>query len=68
MHAADSANFFWISTPNRFMDVRFWEGTDPNAPGDMHAETQAFLDVGVDGIFSDNPDIAVDAVQDWLAR
>jgi glycerophosphoryl diester phosphodiesterase len=53
---------------NQFMDERFRVGADPTAPGDMRAETQAFLDAGVDGIFSDNPDIAVDAVRDWLAR
>lgn len=68
-HEAGLVVHVWtMRRENRFMDVRFREGTDPNAPGDMHAETQAFLDAGVGGIFSDNPDIAADAVRDWLAR
>ena len=42
---------------NQFMATNFRNGTDPNAPGDLAAEARAFLDAGVDGIFSDNPDI-----------
>jgi glycerophosphoryl diester phosphodiesterase len=42
-------------------------GTDPDAPGDLYAESLAFLDAGVDGLFSDNPDIAARALADWLA-
>ncbi|WP_416956228.1 glycerophosphodiester phosphodiesterase [Nocardioides sp. T5] len=42
---------------NQFMATDFRIGTDPNAPGDLAAETRAFLDAGVDGIFSDNPDV-----------
>ena len=45
------------------MATDFRIGTDPNAPGDMAAEARAFLDAGVDGIFSDNPDL-VAAVMD----
>ncbi|MEO5661652.1 MAG: glycerophosphodiester phosphodiesterase [Nocardioides sp.] len=51
---------------NQFMATNFRVGTDPNAPGDLFAETQAFLDAGVDGVFSDNPDIAAAALADWL--
>lgn len=51
---------------NQFMATNFRIGTDPNAPGDLFAETQAFLDAGVDGVFSDNPDIAAAALADWL--
>jgi len=51
---------------NQFMATNFRIGTDPNAPGDLFAETQAFLDAGVDGVFSDHPDIAVAALADWL--
>jgi glycerophosphoryl diester phosphodiesterase len=42
---------------NQFLDTRFRIGTDPNAPGDLAAEARAFLDAGVDGIFSDHPDV-----------
>ena len=42
---------------NQFMATNFRIGTDPNTPGDLAAEARAFLDAGVDGIFSDNPDL-----------
>lgn len=42
---------------NQFMATNFRVGTDANAPGDLAAEARAFLDAGVDGIFSDNPDL-----------
>ena len=67
-HAAGLIVHIWtLRRENQFMATNFRTGTDPNAPGDMYAETQAFLDAGVDGVFSDNPDIAVRALQDWLA-
>ena len=42
-------------------------GTDPNAKGDLAGEVDAFLDAGVDALFSDNPDIAVATRDSWLA-
>ena len=51
---------------NQFMATNFRDGTDPNAPGDLAAETRSFLDAGVDGVFSDNPDLAVDARDAWV--
>ena len=53
---------------NQFMATNFRRGTDPNAPGDLRAEARAFLEAGVDGIFSDHPDIVADALADWLER
>lgn len=52
---------------NRFMATDFRRGDDPNAKGDARAEIHAFLDAGVDGLFGDHPDTAVDAVESWLA-
>jgi glycerophosphoryl diester phosphodiesterase len=52
---------------NRFMATDFRRGDDPDAKGDARAEIHAFLDVGVDGLFGDHPDTAVDAVESWLA-
>ena len=49
---------------NQFMATNFRIGTDPNAPGDLAAEARAFLDAGVDGIFSDNPDIVAAVLPD----
>ena len=37
-------------------------GTDPEAPGDMVGELQVFLDAGMDGFFTDNPDLGVAAL------
>ncbi len=50
---------------NRFMATNFRRGTDPNATGDAIAEAQAFLDAGVDGIFTDQADTTVEARQEW---
>lgn len=66
-HAAGLTVHEWtMRRENQFMDARFKEGTDPNAPGDLAAEVRAFLDAGVDGIFSDHPDVAVRALASWL--
>ena len=57
-HGAGLVVHVWtLRRENQFMDARFQVGTDPNAPGDLAAEARAFLDAGVDGIFSDNPDL-----------
>ena len=67
-HAAGLVVHVWtLRRENQFMATNFRVGTDPDAPGDMYAESLAFLDAGVDGIFSDNPDVAVRALDDWLA-
>lgn len=50
---------------NRFMAENFRRGTDPNAKGNAIAEYQAFLDAGVDGVFSDYADTAVEALEIW---
>jgi glycerophosphoryl diester phosphodiesterase len=50
---------------NQFLPLDFRVGSDLNAVGDMEAEAQAFLDTGMDGFFTDNPDLGVAAVDDW---
>lgn len=68
-HAEDLVVHVWtLRRENQFMATNFRIGTDPDAPGDLAAEARAFLDAGVDGIFSDNPDL-VAAVLDarWPA-
>lgn len=60
-HDAGLVVHVWtLRRENQFMATNFRIGTDPNAPGDLAAETRAFLDAGVDGIFSDNPDIVAE--------
>jgi len=67
-HAAGLRVHIWtLRRENQFMATNFRVGTDPNAPGNLYAEIQAFLDTGIDGLFSDNPDIAVDSRDDWVA-
>jgi glycerophosphoryl diester phosphodiesterase len=43
---------------NSFLPADFRVGTDPAAPGDLQAEIRTFLAAGMDGYFTDNPDIA----------
>jgi glycerophosphoryl diester phosphodiesterase len=42
---------------NLFLPRQFRVGTDPNAPGDLAGEMRVFLAAGMDGFFTDNPDI-----------
>ncbi|MDO9487763.1 MAG: glycerophosphodiester phosphodiesterase [Sphingomonadaceae bacterium] len=46
---------------NYFLPGDFKLGADPRAAGDMAGEVCAFLSAGVDGVFSDNPGVAVKA-------
>jgi len=67
-HAAGLRVHIWtMRRENQFMATNFRVGTDPNAPGNLYAEIQSFLDAGIDGLFSDNPDIAVASRNDWVA-
>ncbi len=61
-------HIFTLRRENQFMAVDFRRGSDPNAVGDLASEIRAFLDAGVDGVFCDNPDIAVQARDSWLRR
>ena len=56
----------WTSRDeNQFMATNFRRGTDPNGEGDSISETKAFLDAGVDGLFTDQSDTAVEARREW---
>jgi glycerophosphoryl diester phosphodiesterase len=46
---------------NQFLPAELRSGPDPNAYGDAIAEYEQFFELGVDGLFSDNPDTAVEA-------
>lgn len=48
---------------NQFLPTDFRIGTDPHAPGDLAAEINAFADAGLDAVFSDHPDLAVEALR-----
>jgi glycerophosphoryl diester phosphodiesterase len=62
-HAAGLAVHAWtFRTENRFLPPEFRIGSAPGARGDVIAEYELFLDLGVDGLFTDHPDTAVAAV------
>jgi glycerophosphoryl diester phosphodiesterase len=46
---------------NQFILADFRIGADPNARGDITAEYELFLGLGLDGVFADQPDTAVAA-------
>ena len=46
---------------NAFLPASLRRGTDPAAYGDAFSEYRWFFALGVDGVFSDNPDTAVEA-------
>jgi glycerophosphoryl diester phosphodiesterase len=46
---------------NQFLPLDHRIGSDPHARGDITAEYEAFLQLGVDGVFADQPDTAVAA-------
>ena len=50
---------------NRFLPVEYRVGTDPNAPGDMVGEVRTFLAAGMDGFFTDNPDLGAEAAESF---
>jgi glycerophosphoryl diester phosphodiesterase len=53
---------------NMFMARNYWNGEDATAKGDAFAEYSDFFDAGVDGVFSDHPDTAVDAREEWASH
>ncbi|GAA2705811.1 glycerophosphodiester phosphodiesterase [Micromonospora olivasterospora] len=53
---------------NQFLPADFRIGADPNARGDVTAEYELFLGLGLDGVFSDHPDTAVAARAGLPAR
>ncbi len=68
-HAAGLQVHPWtFRRENVFLPADFRSGdiTDPaflHGPGDLRAEIAAYAEAGVDGVFSDNPDVAVQALR-----
>ncbi|MHC3000125.1 esterase-like activity of phytase family protein [Microbacterium sp. HJ5] len=62
-HAAGLSVHGWtFRLENQFLPVEFRSSTDPNAPGDLAGEIRVFLEQGMDGLFSDQPGVAVATV------
>jgi glycerophosphoryl diester phosphodiesterase len=49
---------------NQFLPLELRSGADPSAYGRAFAEYDQFFGLGVDGLFTDNPDTAVEARDD----
>lgn len=49
---------------NQFLPAEHRSSTDPAAYGDLAGEVRVFLDAGMDGFFTDQPDLGVAAVRD----
>lgn len=68
-HAAGLFVHGWtFRAENRFLPATFGRGDDPAAQGDLEAYLAAFLDLGLDGFFTDHPGHGVRARDAWLGR
>ncbi|MFF5985618.1 glycerophosphodiester phosphodiesterase [Prauserella flavalba] len=54
---------FTFRAENSFLPADFRSSDDPAEWGDIFAEYEAFLATGIDGLFADHPDIAVEAAK-----
>jgi glycerophosphoryl diester phosphodiesterase len=57
-----------LRAENEFLPVELRSSGDVAAKGDLRKEIDALLDAGITGLFSDHPDLAVRARDDWWAR
>ncbi|HYJ40698.1 MAG TPA: glycerophosphodiester phosphodiesterase [Steroidobacteraceae bacterium] len=57
-----------LRAENEFLPEVFRSAGDAAAHGDLKMEIQALLDAGITAFFSDHPDLAVRARDDWWAR
>ena len=57
---------FTFRTENAFLPRDFQSSADPNAHGDMEAEIKRFLELGMDGFFTDQANIGVRARDDFV--
>ncbi|MEU0354255.1 glycerophosphodiester phosphodiesterase [Streptomyces cyaneofuscatus] len=59
---------YTLRNENSFLPADFRRGTDPNAYGDVFGAAAAYFATGIDGIFSDHPDTALLAAEDFDGR
>lgn len=59
-HAAGLIVFTWtLRAENKFLAKRFRRGTAPSDFGDWRGEFELVMGTGIDGVFADQPDLAV---------
>jgi glycerophosphoryl diester phosphodiesterase len=47
---------------NQFLPAELARGSGATAKGDMTAQLRAFIEVGMDGFFTDHPDLGREAI------
>lgn len=58
-HAAGLSVHGWtFRLENQYLPAEFRSSADPFAPGDLAGEILVYLEAGMDGVFSDQPDVA----------
>jgi glycerophosphoryl diester phosphodiesterase len=57
-----------LRAENEFLPVALRSAGGPAARGDLNQEIDALLDAGITGFFSDHPDLAVKARDEWWAH
>ena len=57
-----------LRAENEFLPADLKSSPDPAMHGDLGSEIRALLDAGITGFFSDHPDIAVRARDEWWAK
>jgi glycerophosphoryl diester phosphodiesterase len=68
-HAAGLQVHPWtFRAENVFLPAELRRGTTPERAGDLQAELNAYLAAGIDGFFTDQPDVGVRARAAYLAR
>ncbi|TVL93122.1 glycerophosphodiester phosphodiesterase [Streptomyces sp. SAJ15] len=56
---------YTLRNENTFLPLDFRRGTDPNAYGDAFGALKVYFEQGIDGIFTDNPDTALLAREEF---
>jgi glycerophosphoryl diester phosphodiesterase len=59
---------YTVRAENQFLPAQYRTGTNPNDYGNVFAEFADLYRVGVDGLFSDHPDLAYASREDALGR
>ncbi len=68
-HAAGLVVHGWtFRAENQFLPDDFDKGSDPAALGDLQGQIRAFLDLGMDGFFTDHAFLGVQARNAWQRR
>ncbi|WP_157266930.1 glycerophosphodiester phosphodiesterase [Azohydromonas aeria] len=68
-HAAGLVVHGWtFRAENQFLPDEFDSGSDPAALGNLEGQLRAFLDLGMDGFFTDHAFLGVQAREAWLRR